>query len=138
MRQARVPRPVPGRHVLRPVAGNGQAEEQERSIGLDIRDALYSRGEMRTLPGGLGMTVVAACVTLTVWPPIVTVADLGCDVWLAAANSCTEALPDPLADAAVSHAALEPAVHAHPVGADTDTVVVPPSAVKARVAGDTA
>jgi hypothetical protein len=79
----------------------------------------------------VGLTVKlqpgAACVTVKVCPPIVSVADRAAPVFAAAVNP-TDPLPLPLAPLViVIHVAVVVAVHAQPVAAVTLTVPVSPS-----------
>jgi hypothetical protein len=69
-------------------------------------------------------------VTVNVLPPIVSVPLTGDVVVFAAAENPTVPLPDPDApEVTVSQLALlELAVHAHPAGAVTPTLPVPPAA----------
>jgi hypothetical protein len=73
---------------------------------------------------------MAASVTVKVLPPIVNVPLRGDVVVFAAAENPTVPLPDPDApDVTVSQLVLlELAVHAHPAGAVTPTLPVPPDA----------
>jgi hypothetical protein len=69
-------------------------------------------------------------LTVNVLPPIVSVPVMGDVVVFAAAENPTVPLPDPDApDVIVSQLVLlELAVHAHPAGAVTPTLPVPPAA----------
>jgi len=70
-----------------------------------------------------------ACVTLNVLPPIVSVPVRDSELAFAAALNETEPLPDPDGPAVtVNHVSLLTADHAHPVGAVTVIVPVPPPA----------
>jgi hypothetical protein len=70
-----------------------------------------------------------ACVTVTVWPAIVTVALRDEAAVFAVAVTPTVPFPDPLAPlVGVSHAALLVAVHVHPAGAVSVTESLPPPA----------
>ena len=63
-----------------------------------------------------------ACVTVTLWPAMVSVAVRAVAVVLATALNATVPLPVPLApEVTVSQLALLAAVQAQPVGAVTDT-----------------
>jgi len=71
----------------------------------------------------------ASCVTVTVLPPIVSVAARGLEAVFGATVTLTVPLPEPEAPAVIdSHDALEAAVHAHPAGAVIETVLFPPPA----------
>jgi hypothetical protein len=78
------------------------------------------------------------CVTLNVWPAMVT-SPLRCvEAVLAATDIETVPLPLPLAPAVtVSHAAPLDAVHAHPVSAVTEALVVAPADGAVNVSGET-
>jgi hypothetical protein len=68
-------------------------------------------------------------VTVTVWPPTVTVALREDVVVLAVAVTVTVPLPDPLAPLAIdSHDELSVAVHVQPVATVTVTMLLPPAA----------
>ena len=76
-------------------------------------------------------------VTVTVWPPTVTVALRDAVDVLAVAVTVTEPLPDPLPPLVmVSHVALLVAVHVQPLVTVTVIVPVPPPAAILCVAGD--
>jgi hypothetical protein len=82
----------------------------------------------------------AACVTVNVWPPIVSVA-MRCDAFgLAATLNDVEPLPLPLAPPViVNHAeSLLAAVQAHPLGAVTLVEPVPPADPIPWLVGDSA
>ena len=69
-----------------------------------------------------------ACVTLTLCPPMVSVALRALAALFAATVTVTVPLPLPLAGDTVAHAAFDEAVHAHPASAVTVTDEVPPAA----------
>ena len=80
-------------------------------------------------------TDAAACVTVNVWPAMVTVPERAPPV-LAATLNATEPFPLPLApEVTVTHAALLLAVQAQPLPADTATVPVPPDAAIEELVG---
>jgi len=69
------------------------------------------------------------CVTVKVWPPMLSVAERGVELGLSAALNATEPGPLPLApDVTVSHAASLDAVHAQPLATLTETEPLPPAA----------
>jgi hypothetical protein len=78
------------------------------------------------------------CVTVTDWPPAVTVALREADPVLAAAVTVTVPFPEPLAPVIESHVALSVAVHVQPVGAVIVTVPLAPPATMFCVAGESA
>ena len=79
----------------------------------------------------------AACVTVKVCPPIVTVPVRKASVALIATLSATAPLPVPVAPAVtVIQAALLAAVHAHPVVPVTATDTGPPVALALWLVGD--
>jgi hypothetical protein len=77
----------------------------------------------------------AACVTVTAWPAMVTVAVRG--VVAVLAPSVTVAPPDPLAGATVTQLAPELAVHAQPAGAVIVVAMAPPPLPTDKLVGDT-
>jgi hypothetical protein len=79
----------------------------------------------------------AACVTVTVCPAIVTVPVREVTAVLAAIVSVTVPVPVPLAGDGVIHAALDGAVHAHPVVVATVIWTVPPALATDGPTGDT-
>jgi hypothetical protein len=79
----------------------------------------------------------AACVTVTVWPAMVAAAVREAAVGFTEAANVTDPLPLPLVGDAVSHAALDAAVHPQPAGLDTETFADPPPLAMAAVVGDT-
>ena len=79
-----------------------------------------------------------AWVTVTAWPPTVTVALRDALDVLAVAVSVTVPFPEPLAPpVTVSHAALSVAVHAQPEPVVSERVAVPPPTATLVVDGDT-
>jgi len=81
-------------------------------------ETVVALGEMEKLQPAL-------CVTVNVWPAIVSVPFRWLVVVLAATEYATEPLPAPDApDVIVNHEALLAAVHAHPVTAETLTLPV--------------
>jgi hypothetical protein len=79
-----------------------------------------------------------ACVTVTAWPPTVTVALRDTLDVLAVALSVIVPLPEPLAPLVIdSHDALSDAVHAQPEPAVSERVAVPPPTATLVVSGDT-
>jgi hypothetical protein len=79
----------------------------------------------------------AACVTVTAWPAMVTVAVRGVVAVLAPRVSVTVAPPDPLAGATVTQLAPELAVHAQPAGAVIVVAMAPPPLPTDKLVGDT-
>ena len=89
-------------------------------------------GESATLQGA------PACVTVTDWPPTVTVALRDTLDVLAVAVSVIVPLPEPLAPLVIdSHDALSDAVHVQPEPAVSVRVAVPPPTATLVVSGDT-
>jgi hypothetical protein len=79
-----------------------------------------------------------AWVTLTAWPPTVTVALRATLDVLAVALSVTVPFPEALAPpVTVNHVALLVAVHAQPEPAVSESVAVPPPTATLVVSGDT-
>jgi hypothetical protein len=76
-----------------------------------------------------------ACVTVTAWPPTVTVAERELVEVLAASVSVTEPFPLPLAGDTVTQLWFDEAVHAQPACAVTVTVCVPAPAVTLNEVG---
>jgi hypothetical protein len=71
--------------------------------------------------GAGGSTIVPVCVSVNVWPAMVSVSVRAPPAFGSTRNP-TDALPLPLAPVVIEiHAALLTAVHAHPAGADTAT-----------------
>jgi hypothetical protein len=86
---------------------------------------------------GVTVTEPPACVTVTVWPPIVAVAVRAATDVVEAAVSSTLPLPTPLAGVTVNQGALVVAVHATPLGlVATVTGWVLPPAPGAQDVGD--
>jgi hypothetical protein len=79
----------------------------------------------------------AACVTVTLWPAMVSVAVREVVAVLAAKVTVTEPLPLPLAGDTVAQPWSDAAVHEQPAGAVTVTDDVPPLAVGVREVGAT-
>ena len=78
-----------------------------------------------------------ACVTVTVWPAIVTVALRDEAAVFAAAATLTVPSPDPLAPlVTVSQLALLVAIHVHPAGAVNVTAALPPAATMLSAVDD--
>jgi hypothetical protein len=77
-------------------------------------------------------------VTVTDWPPAVTVALLEAEPVLAAAVTVTVPFPEPLPPVIESHVWLSDAVHVQPAGAVIVTVPLPPPATMFWVAGESA
>jgi hypothetical protein len=82
----------------------------------------------------------AACVTLNVWPPIVSVPVRALMFGLDEALNATVPFPLPLAPlVSVNHdVSLLTPVHAHPAGAVTAVDPVPPPATTDWLVGETA
>jgi hypothetical protein len=80
----------------------------------------------------------AACVTLKVWPPIVSVPLRGFVAALAAALKLTEPVPAPVAPLVTVNqpVSLLTPVHEQPVGAVTAVDPVPPLAITAWLVGE--
>ena len=76
------------------------------------------------------MQPTAACVTVNVWPPIVSVPLRGVPLGFAVALKATEPVPLPLAPLVTvsQDVSLLTPVHAHPAGAVTAVDPVPPPA----------